>query len=84
MYQSVSMAAKGVISGTSREMKSIEKAVLEGLETPESKALMEFCDHIGIDRELAGGVLDVLGKRGLLPQILKNNGNQTTSGGGWG
>lgn len=80
--QSFSMGLKGMASGESRTVRSVEKAVLEGLQTPESKALMEFVDSIGVPRELAGIALNILQERGLLPQIMKNNG-QGDGSSGW-
>lgn len=77
---SFSMAAKGIVSGESRTLRSVEKAVLEGLQTPEAKALLSFCDQIGIDRSLAGTVMEILEKRGLSNVINKNNGGGS---GGW-
>lgn len=72
--QSFSMGLKGIASGEARTIRSVETKIMEGLKSPESKALMEFCDQIGLPRDLAGTAYDILEKRGLLPQILKNNG----------
>lgn len=76
---SFSAAAKGIVSGDVRTFRSVEKSMLEGLQTPESKALIEACDRFGIPRELGGVLLEAAQKHGLLPQLLKNDGQ---SGGG--
>lgn len=82
--RSFSMAAKGIASGESRTIRSVEKAVLEGLRTPETSALLGFCDQIGVDRELAGTVLQVLETRGLLPKVLGQHQGQGNGGTNWG
>ena len=79
---SFSMGLKGIASGESRTIKSVEKALLEGLQTPQTKALLEAADRLGVPRELAGVLYDVAEKRGLLPQIMKNNG-QGSDNGSW-
>lgn len=77
--QSFSAATKGIMSGDIREYRSVERKLMEGLETPETKALMEACDRFGISRELAGVLLNAAAKNGLLPKIIGNNGQQSES-----
>jgi hypothetical protein len=73
--QSVTMAARGVASGESRLARGVEQKIMEGIESPETKALLEFLDGIGINREYAGIAYDILEKRGILDRVLKNNGH---------
>lgn len=72
---SFSMGLKGIASGESRTIKSVEKALLEGMQTPETQALLEATDRLGLPRELAGILYDVAERRGLLDKVLKNNGH---------
>lgn len=80
---SFSMGLKGIASGEARTIRSVETKVIDALQTPESKALLEFADRAGIPRELAGVAYDILEKRGLLPQIMKNNGSEGGTSKGW-
>lgn len=75
--QSVTMAARGVVSGESRLARGVEQKIMEGLESPETKALLEFLDGVGVNREYAGIAYDILEKRGYLDKILKNNGHSS-------
>lgn len=73
---SFSAATKGIVSGDVRTFRSVEKAMLEGIQTPEAKALIEACDRFGIPHELGGVLLEAAHKHGLLQNILKNNGSE--------
>lgn len=74
---SFSAAAKGIMSGDIRNYRRVEGAVLQGLETPETRALSELGERIGLGRDDLGILLEVLGKRGLLDKVgIGNNGHQ--------
>lgn len=80
---SFSMGLKGIQSGEARTVRGIERKILESMESPETKALLEYVDSIGVPRELAGIVYDQLQKRGLLDGIIKNNGSGVVGESGW-
>jgi len=80
---SFSMGLKGIASGESRTIRAVEQKLMEGLQTPEAKALIELADRLGIDRSLAGTLLDVLQKRGLNPEQLLNRNNGGGSASSW-
>ena len=80
---SFSMGLKGIASDESRTIRAVEQKLMEGLQTPESKALIELADRLGIDRSLAGTLLDVLQKRGLNPEQLLNRNNGGGSASSW-
>lgn len=77
---SFTAAAKGIVSGDVRTFRSVEKAFMEGIQTPESKALMEACDQFGVSRELGGVLLEVAQKHGYLDKLIKNNGGSESPG----
>ena len=80
---SFKMGLQGIASGEARTIRAVEGKVIEALQTPESKALLEFADRAGIPKELAGVIYDIAERRGLLPQILKNNGQGSGESRSW-
>jgi hypothetical protein len=66
---SFSMGLKGIASGESRTLRSVERQVMESLEDPQVKQLLDYCDRAGIPRELAGTAYDILQKRGYLDKL---------------
>lgn len=71
---SFKMGLQGIASGEARTVRSVQNKIVEHLQTPETKALIDFCDNAGIPRELASVAYQILDKQGLLPKILRNNG----------
>jgi hypothetical protein len=81
---SFKMGIAGIASGESRIIKSVQNKVVAAVQTPETKALMQFCEQAGIPEEYATVAYGVLDKMGLLPKILKNNGQGSGGQGSWG
>lgn len=76
---SFSMGLKGIKSGDERLERSLERKIIEGVQTPETKAILAACERFGIDPQYASLVIPIANKLGLLPNILKNDGSQEAS-----
>jgi hypothetical protein len=76
---SFKMGLAGIQSGEARIVKNVQNKVVAALQTPETKALMEFCDRAGIPEEYATVAYQLLDKMGMLPQALRNNGQGQTA-----
>jgi len=81
--QHFSMSLKGMASGDARVYRNVEQKVIEGLQSPEAKALIGFADSIGVDRQYIGPLYEILEKRGLLNGIVKNDGHPQGSSTSW-
>jgi hypothetical protein len=78
---SFKMGLAGMKSGEARIVRQVEGKIADALETPETKALIGFCEQAGIPTEYASVAYEILRQRGWLGKIGGNNGEST---GGWG